>query len=354
VAINGCAGGPFRDSNRASDPWVTIGPDGRWYLSAITFQPGPNDQDLMNALVVVTSSDAGETWEAPVAIAASTSPATAHDNLAVTADPTRPGTAYAATTLIQQPDARTYYGRLGFSRTQDGGKTWDPLRPITAPIAGERIGAPQIIVDPRSGRVFAVYHGRIGTQARLGVMISDDQGATWSDEIVAVPHVRGARVFHPDERTRFVLADDIVQAAVSPVDGRIVIAYADAHATDAQQYDVSLVWSADGRTWSSPIAVSEPGQRTSWLPAIAMQADGTAGVLFQSADFTQPAGARQASVFLRRFTPTGGGYTASPSERIDEAPLAWPGDYQSIAATTSGFVAVYGQGRDIKASFARR
>lgn len=353
VAINACAGGPVPAGLRSSDPWVTTGPDGRWYLSAITWTPG-EDADLVNALVAVTSADGGATWDAPVAIAASSTPAVSHDNLALTADPTQPGTAYATTTLIETPEAGTYYGRLGFSRTRDGGRTWEALRPLSPAVDGERIGAPQVVVDPRAGRVFAVYHGRYQQQARIGVLISDDHGATWSPEIVAASHVRGARVHHPDDSTRFVLADDILQAVVSPIDGRIVIAYADAHRRGGQQHDVSLVWSIDGRDWSEPIAVSTPEQRTSWLPAVAVMADGSLGVTFQSADFTLPPAERRARVFLRRFTPTADGYEASSAELLDEGPLGWPGDYQSVTALDGGFLAVYGQAGDIKASFAGR
>lgn len=352
AAINGCAGGTMPDGSRAADPWVTIGPDGRWYLSAISFVPGP-DQDLLNALVVVTSSDGGRTWDPPVAIASSSKPSVSHDNLALTADPTRPGTVYATTTLIETPKADTYYGRLGFSRSLDGGKTWEPIRALTPAIDDERIGAPQVVVDPRSGRVFVVYHGRHQGRARIGVMSSEDHGSTWSSETLIAPHVRGALVHHPDDETRFVFADDIVSAAVSPADGRIVIAYADASRSRGQQYGLSMVWSVDGRRWSAPMAVSSIDEQTAWLPAVSILADGTVGVAFQSADFRPPADHRRARVQLRRFRPTGEGYAGSPAEVLDEAPLAWPGDYQSIVALDSGFLVAYGQSTDIKAVFAR-
>lgn len=353
--VNACAGGPLPAGVRSGDPWVTIGPDGRWYLSAITYTVVPGqDADAINGLIAVTSSDAGATWHTPVAIATSTTPSVSHDNLALTADPTRAGTAYAATTLIEQPDPRTYFGRLGFSRTSDGGRTWTPLGSLTPAVAGERIGAPQVVADPRSGRLFVVYHGRHQGEARLGVRISDDHGTTWGPEIVAAPHRRGARVFHPGDSTRFVLADDIIQAAVSPVDGRIVIAYADAHQTNGQHYDVSLVWSADGRKWSQPVAVSSPAERTAWLPAVAIMQDGTVGVAYQSANFAHAPDARRARVMLRRFTATPGGYRPLEPVVLDEAPLAWPGDYQSIAALRGGFLAAYGQRTDIKVTFVSR
>src|SRR5262249_44091679 len=129
-----------------------------------------------------------------------------------------------------------------------------------------------------------------------GVQVSNDHGTTWSSETVVVLHVRGARVNHPDDNTRFVLADDIIQAAVSPSDGRIVVAYADAHRTNGGRYDVSLVWSADGQKWSTPMLISDPAQGISWLPAVAMAADGTVGVTFYSADFALRPDQRRAKV----------------------------------------------------------
>ncbi|MCG6958118.1 MAG: glycoside hydrolase, partial [Gemmatimonadetes bacterium] len=177
--INACAGGPVPGAVRASDPWVSFGPEGRAYLSGIAWTPDLNGHpDIANALVVLSSGDGGEHWEAPVAISVAPVPARAYDNLAVTADPTRPGTVYAATTRGEWPDSVTYYGRLGFARSVDGGRSWSPMRPITPAVDLERIGAPQIVVDPRSGRLFAVYTRRRRRVGSVGVSISDDGGET--------------------------------------------------------------------------------------------------------------------------------------------------------------------------------
>jgi hypothetical protein len=353
VPINACAGGPLPGGRRASDPWVTVAPDGRIYLSAITYAPGSGGgPDLVNALVAVTSPDFGATWRVPVAIATSPSPEISHDNLAITADPSRAGTAYAATTRAESPDPQHYSGRLGFSRTRDGGKTWEPMRALSPAINGERIGAPQIVADARSKRLYAVYHARVSGQSRIGVQLSDDGGTTWSPEIVAAPHTRGARVNHPGD-TRFVLADDIFSAAVSPTDGRIVIAFADAHRSAGQEYGVSLIWSSDGRRWSQPLAVSEASDRTAWLPAVAIASDGRAAVAYQAADFAV-AGAKTGRVRVRQFSPTPSGFDALKIDTIDEGPLSWPGDYQSVAAAGSEFAAVYGFATDIRAVVIRR
>ena len=350
--INACAGGPVADAPRSSDPWVTFGPDGRTYLSAIAWKPNAGDgPDLVSALVVVASPDGGSTWAPPVAAAIAPSPDIAHDNLAITADPTRPGTVYAATTRAESPDTATYFGRLGFTRSDDGGRTWTAIRPITPAVNRERIGAPQIVVDPRSGRLYAVYHRRTRGAGYIGVMSSDDRGDTWRTESVAAAHIRGARPRHPVGGGRFVLADDIVQAVVSPRTGQLVIAYADGRLGAGQRHDVSIVWSTDGIRWSHPLAVSDSGPETAWLPAVAATATGEIGVSYFSADFTPapPAADARARVLLQRFRMTGDSLTPIDRVVLDEAKLEWPGDYQSLVVVNGHFLAVYGRETDIVA-----
>jgi hypothetical protein len=155
------------------------------------------------------------------------------------------------------------------------------MRSITAPVNRERIGAPQTVVDPRSGRVYAVYHRRRrGAEPVIGVMASGDRGETWSAESVTAVYVPGVEPAHPATGRPFVLAGDIVQAAVSPATGHLVIAYADARRDPGGRLGVSLVWSADGIRWSAPIAVSDSGSQTAWLPAVTVGANGEIGVSY--------------------------------------------------------------------------
>ena len=345
--INACAGGPVARAVRASDPWATFGPDGRVYLSAIAWTPNPGDgPDLVSALVMVASPDGGGRWEPPVAITLAPDPTIAHDNLALTADPTRPGTVYAATTRAETPDSITYYGRLGFTRSSDGGRSWSPIRPISPAANRERIGAPQIVVDGRSGRLYAVYHRRTRGGSSVAVMSSDDGGESWSSESVAAPHIAGERPTSPVTNDRFILADDIVQAVVTPA-GQLVIAYSDARRSPGQRHDISLVWSADGRNWSPPLAVSDSGTETAWLPAVTSSADGNVAVSYFAADFSKrESGTR---VLLQRFRPSPSGFTRFERIELDRPSFAWPGDYQSLVTGSRGPLAVYGRDDDIYA-----
>ena len=344
VPINACAGGPAGTGQRSSDPWASFGPDGRAYLSAIAWTPTAGGDDSVSTLVLVASPDGGRTWEPPV-LATLAPSGVAYDNLATAADPTRPQTVYAATTRIQEPSGGGYFGRLGFTRSTDGGRSWEPVASISPSVNGERVGAPQIVLDPRSGRLYAVYHRRLGDHGVVGVKISDDAGATWSDEFIAAGHARSPRTFHPRTGERFVLATDIVQAVVSPATGELIVAYADA---GRGRTAVSVVRSADGRRWSQPVEVSRT-QHVAWLPAIAVQADGDIAVSYYVANFTAGQSDPRMRVMLQRLPRSATDTVSPPPIEIATAPLAWPGDYQVLVASGDGFVSVYGAHTDILA-----
>jgi hypothetical protein len=322
-------------------------------VSALAWTPNPDDgPDLVSALVVVVASpDGGSTWEPPVAAAVAPSPAVAHDNLGLTADPTRAGTVYATTTRAETVPGESYFGRLGFTRSDDGGRTWSPMRSITEAVNRERIGAPQTVVDPRSGRVYAVYHRRRrGAEPVIGVMASGDRGETWSAESVASVYVPGVEPGHPATGRPFVLAGDIVQAVVSPATGQLVIAYADARRDPGGRLGVSLVWSADGIRWSTPIAVSDSGSETAWLPAVAAGANGEIGVSYYQASFVPGLpGASGPRVMLHRFRMGEAGLEPVDRMILDEPGLEWPGDYQGLVALRTGFLAAFGRESDIVA-----
>src|SRR5262245_25914786 len=94
---------PFTGSpyNRASDPWVSIGPDGTAYAAGLLATNSTDGGNNDTAVATVTSSDGGRTWANPRVVRADkgTSPvfeATQffNDKESITADPLRAGTAY--------------------------------------------------------------------------------------------------------------------------------------------------------------------------------------------------------------------------------------------------------------------
>jgi hypothetical protein len=181
-------------------------------------------------------------------------------------------------------------------------------------------------------------------------MASGDRGETWSAESVAAVYVPGVEPSHPATGRPFVLAGDIVQAAVSPATGQLVIAYADARRDPGGRVGVSLVWSADGVRWSEPIPVSDSGSHTAWLPAVAVAANGDIGVSYYQASFAPGMpGAPRAQVILHRFRAGDGGLEPIGRATLDETGLEWPGDYQGLVVVRTGFLAAFGRELDIAA-----
>src|SRR5205085_3592933 len=119
--LTACAGGPV---NRASDPWLSFGPDGRLYAVALVLDTtrerlGP-DSFAASGMFVSTSSDGGLTWAPPQNLILEWD-GPLHDKQALTADPTAPGVAYAIWDRYE-----THGDRVGapavFTRTTDGGR----------------------------------------------------------------------------------------------------------------------------------------------------------------------------------------------------------------------------------------
>ena len=148
VPFGACAdpGSPF---SRVSDPWVTIGPDGIVYASAIAFG-GP-----ATGVVVADSRDGGRTWSGATAVIKQSAAHWLEDKDSITADPTRPGTAYVVWT--RDPPTPSAPAKTLLSVTRNGGGTWSKPRAIVNPGRyGTTIGN-VIAVDPRHRALLDVY-----------------------------------------------------------------------------------------------------------------------------------------------------------------------------------------------------
>ncbi len=343
MPVNRCAGGPVEQAARASDPWVTIAPDGRAYVAGIAWQPNPGGgPDLESVIVVSGSSDGGRTWGAPTVAARGSGGLVWHDNVAITADPVRPGTVHLVTTRYERVDSVTRYGPVGYTVSKDGGVTWAPIRTITPNVNRGRMSAPVIAADSRRGVLYLAYYRAERPDRVIGVRRSEDGGETWGPEVTVTPHTPGTQPqLEPLEGKDRPLADDIIRPAIDPRTGTLVLAYADARQDPRGRLGVSLVWTHDGRTWSEPVSVSDDGPETAWLPAVAV-ADGTVGVLFLSALMARTdSGLAPVTVHLRRFRVVGSSLTPLGSDTLDRANYAWPGDYQALVAVGRGFRAIY-------------
>jgi hypothetical protein len=174
-----CTPGGLR-YDRADDPWISIGPDGAVYATAMVFDGGRRSQlDGSRGL-----KGWGLTWQHAQTIDTRNSTAQFLDDKdTVTADPVRAGTAYAVWRW-RHSDNRS---PLVFAKTTDGGVHWSKPR-VIVPFGGHTLAAigGQIVVDPKTGMLFNVFlYGLKPSpsrrpQAWIAAMTSRDGGATWS------------------------------------------------------------------------------------------------------------------------------------------------------------------------------
>src|SRR5439155_15506755 len=178
LPFSGCTSKAIKDPftgapyNRASDPWVSIGPDGTAYavglLATNSTISGNND----TGVATVTSSNGGKAWGNASLIKSDqgTSPIFEvthffNDKESITADPLHAGTAYVVWDRLQAPSftpdaalrAHAFRGPAWFSKTTDGGKTWSTARPIFDPGQNNITIGNITVVDPRTGKLYDFF-----------------------------------------------------------------------------------------------------------------------------------------------------------------------------------------------------
>ncbi len=163
-----CDGG---STTLASDPWVTISPNGVAYQSALGLTRTAGSTET--AVLVSRSSDGGISWGDVTVVDSSKS----DDKETITADPIDAHYVYA---VWDRNGAAPNSLANWFSRSVDGGLTWEPAHPIYDPGPNNYASINQIVVltDGTLLDVFLLTRGDSPTM--IAAMRSTDRGATWS------------------------------------------------------------------------------------------------------------------------------------------------------------------------------
>ena len=344
-----CSGGIYE---RASDPWIDFGPDGTAWLAALVTTGTSFTAKSVNAIVVSRSADGGASWSEPYEIIRDSGAIFFNDKETITADPYDARFVYATWDRLQGNTRGPTY----FSRTTDGGATWEAPRAIHDPGSGQQTIGNLVRVLPDGTLVNLLTHIAADAddedkaapkEATLEVLRSTDRGLTWSAPI-RVAEYRPAGVLDPFTRLPVRDGTPIAAIAVAP-DGALYVAWQDARMSpDPERDDILLSRSVDGGlTWSPPARVNGAPGKSAFAPQVHVAADGTIGLTyFDLRSDTIDADSLLADYWIAR---SHDGLTwieshiAGPFDLLD-APFAggyFLGDYMGLASVGADFLALH-------------
>jgi photosystem II stability/assembly factor-like uncharacterized protein len=332
--VGQCTGGTYQ---RISDPGVSFAPDGTAYSIALAASFSADNTSLQfSGIFVSKSTDGGDTWSKAIALKEDADPNFFNDKELITADPTNSKRAYAVWDRTNEEGGQPVW----FSRTTDGGRTWEPARIIYDPTPGFTISN-QVAVLPDGTLLNMFFEGPAGAEEESGqesgqesgvesapaanldeararvsrraqqepdenvirVIRSTDHGKTWSKPITVAVDVP-AEIVDPDQGRPLRTGDIVPDIAVDQRSGRAYVVWQDASVTRSQAA-VLLTSSGDGgRHWTAPVRVSRTpdsaaqGNGQAFTPTVDVSADGTVGVTYYDFRNNTPAAGVPTDYFI--------------------------------------------------------
>src|SRR6266446_7561055 len=372
-------GAPY---NRASDPWVSIGPGGPGQPDGIAYAVGllatnttvsgggVND----TGVAAVTSTTGGQTWGNARLIKSDkgTSPVFEftqffNDKESITADPIHGGTAYVVWDRLKAPShspdaalrAHAFRGPTWFSRTTDGGKTWTGTRAIFDPGQNSQTIGNQVVVNRQTGVLYDFFEQFQTTGSpdftprglSVGFISSSDGGNTWSQPTV----VSNQQTPNDFSTTGALLRTGagLPSVAIDASTGQLYVVWEDARFTGGSVNQAVISTSTDGgKTWSTPAAVSKtPTSTPAFTTAVAVNSGGTVAVTYY--DMRNPDNITTGlptDYWLVVSTDHGANFTESritpTSFDMSIAPNAgglFLGDYEGLGVNATAFVPFFVQ-----------
>jgi hypothetical protein len=369
--------------NRASDPWVSIGPDGRAYAVSISINVNTND----NAVLASTSTNGGKDWSAPKTVKADagTSPTLNeitqffNDKESVTADPTTAGTAYVVWDRLVSPSqafdadlhSPAFRGPAWFSKTTDGGATWTSKQIFDPGQNSQTIGN-IIVVDRNTGTLYDFFAllkntgPRSGRGASVAMLRSTDGGDTWSGPTI-VSSLQSVGVSDPanvDPRTNTAPApirtgDITPEPAIDPGTGQLYVVWQDSRFSGGARDEVAISTSVGGGAhWTTPKRVNTDNGQPAFTPTVGVNSAHTVGVTYYQWTGTS-VGSEPTLYNIKEASPTAVGSTnahsldtgvgatlvSGPFNMLD-APFAggyFTGDYEGLATIGPTFLPFFVQ-----------
>jgi Neuraminidase (sialidase) len=360
LPFSACANGLGYE--RASDPWVSIGPDGTAYAVSISFNQSNNN----NAVAAAVSTDGGMTWGNLSVLIANNEPTLQffNDKESVTANPIKAGVAYAVWDRLESPNGNpdanlhtaAFRGPTFFSKTVNGGKTWSsPSIIVKVPSRQQTIGN-QIVVNSQDGTLYDFFNlispPFSVTASKVAFIKSTDDGATWTKPQI-IADLRTVGVTDPNTNEPLRTGDIIPEPAIDPSTGQLYVVWQDSRFNGGQFDEIAQSTSTDGgKTWSTPIRVNKSTGRAAFNPSVRVNSAGTVAVTYYDFRDLQAGNVTTLPTDIWRTTSTNGGQSfggevqvAGPFD-MRTAPNAegfFVGDYQGLDTRGTAFVPFFVQ-----------
>jgi hypothetical protein len=388
-SVTQVSGGPLQST---SDPWLAFAPNGDLYATCGAFnnpQQFPSEPVEDNVLVL-KSTDGGLTWGAPTVLHDNTDARAFNDSESITTDPADPRFACMVWTFVSLPSGVAtrneqpvlgYAGIKGpvlFTRTTDGGQTWEPVQTIYDPGANALTVSNKIVVRPDGTLVdffdetLANKNNDGGTkfESNLSLLTSPDKGQTWQN---GTP-TRAAKmlplpVSDPDNGIPIDgtnAPQELFDVAQDSHSGYLYAVWRDGRFSGGQYNSIAFSMSTDGGlSWSAPIKINKTptnipaGEQQAWLPSVKVAADGTVAVTyydFRNNDAKLGLATDYWAVFGKPTTPTAltdpadwGNELRLTNRSFDlekaldpgSVPGLFLGDYEGLQALGNDFVATF-------------
>jgi hypothetical protein len=371
LCSGGTPGSIVNGWERASDPWVTFNADGsRAFFMALVVN---QSSTLDNGMTVSRSLDGGVNWATPQVLKYDANPHVLNDKNSMTGDRFDASKVYAIWDRLVFPNERStgrsfenagaFYGPTWFTRTTNGGDSWEPARKIWDPgqehhNAGrndQAIG--NQIVQTGAGDLVDIFdwinndNGGGGKGYKIAALRSTDQGQTWSNAILVSRFIPG-RVSDPTTGAPVRTGDIIPEIAYDPREGSDTVYAVWQGASASSPSSVYFSTSTDaGKTWSTPVIVNKDTTTQAFTPAIRVDKDGRIAINYY--DFRNDDASPPLTTDYWSIASTDGGGTWSESHisgPFDQRTAAvargfFLGDYAGLSAADTGdvFHAVFGQ-----------
>ncbi|MBA3752514.1 exo-alpha-sialidase, partial [Candidatus Dependentiae bacterium] len=330
-------------SARTTNPIISYSVDGkRVYLLAVPFNV-KNDPNTLNQsqVAVSVSEDNGKNWSIPHPLNATSRTVEnplegpTFFNTAITADTDLPENAYAA--WINVPDITNTRAILEYSRTTDGGKSWEAHRTLYDPskdtvLVNQLSNGSPLTVSAGLGQIRRIPNGDLvciisrsypapGTSddcflndtfpfacslTDLAVVRSTDNGMTWDTIATQIANLSSPVTTSPNpiHTCGYTIENGVITAgrgtnirtpgafgipitAVNPVNGNLYVAWEDGRFNfpGNQLNQIALSTSRDGGlTWSEPVKVSRTPNNApnaqAFTATLAVNRKGEVGLLY--------------------------------------------------------------------------